>query len=808
MNLNNFFHTLDKLLEQKKLDEAEEHLIFSLKEAMAEEDTSAVLTVMSELIGLYRVTGRHEEGIMFADKSMLIAKSAGMEGTEGYATIVLNSATEYRAAGRFKEAEELYEEAAGQLKASGCQDGYRYASLYNNISLLYQETGRDKEAVKELHKALEIIRGLPDCLVEEATTYTNLALVYIKLEEYDRAEEELKKALAIFERDKGNEFKDAHYGAALSAYGDLYYKRGSYEKAADIYERALSEISRSYGERNSSYEMTCENCIEACCKAGYEERAKEHQQRLSMLREKGQRRISGMELSRKYYEAYGRRMIHEKFPEYENRIAVGLCGHGSECFGFDDMLSEDHDYGPAFCMWLTGGDHEKIGQELQREYEKLPKSFMGVPERKIMPTGKLRVGVQKISGFYEEHIKRGEAPARDDAAGWNDMPEAGLAAATNGEVFADALGEFTRIREELLAYYPQRLWRGKLAECAARMAQYGQYNYARCMEREDHVAALQAYTGFIQESIRLIFLVYRRYMPYYKWSYRGAKELAEGLGEEPLSTIVKGIGELAETDYRNRRQTEDRIEEICTLTVKLLRDKGLSKETDPYMERQAQSIMEGKGMKEKETEEKKTEKEELTDAIVKAEWDMFQATRNEGGRADCQDNWNTFRLMRSSQFMAWEEEMLASYLADLRDGEREGRNLITEKYGRMMESTAPERYAAIKENFPVISPERKAISEQVIAIQVGWLEEFCSQYPKLSKQIRYIHTSEDTPYDTSAETYLRGELDTYSENTFLLYCRYVVRLSREGKNLNRRIMENTVLQYGYSSLEDAERRLE
>ena len=74
-------------------------------------------------------------------------------------------------------------------------------------------------------------------------------------------------------------------------------------------------------------------------------------------------------------------------------------------------------------------------------------------------------------------------------------------------------------------------------------------------------------------------------------------------------------------------------------------------------------------------------------------------------------------------------------------------------------------------------------------------------------QTRYIHTSEDTAWDTSAETYLRGELDTYSEDTFILYCRYVIRLYQEGKNLNRMIVENTVRQYGYYSLEDAESRL-
>ena len=63
-------------------------------------------------------------------------------------------------------------------------------------------------------------------------------------------------------------------------------------------------------------------------------------------------------------------------------------------------------------------------------------------------------------------------------------------------------------------------------------------------------------------------------------------------------------------------------------------------------------------------------------------------------------------------------------------------------------------------------------------------------------------------YKRQAETYLRGELDTYSKDTFILYCRYVIGLYQNGRNLNEMIMENTVLQYGYESLEDAQRKLE
>ena len=100
-----------------------------------------------------------------------------------------------------------------------------------------------------------------------------------------------------------------------------------------------------------------------------------------MHEEKNQIEISGIELSKKFYMEYGDSMIKEKFPEYVDKIAVGLVGEGSERFGFDDKYSMDHDFGPGFCMWVTKSTYAKIGQQLQEEYDKLPKTYIGVTRR-------------------------------------------------------------------------------------------------------------------------------------------------------------------------------------------------------------------------------------------------------------------------------------------------------------------------------------------------------------------------------------------------------------------------------------------
>ena len=76
------------------------------------------------------------------------------------------------------------------------------------------------------------------------------------------------------------------------------------------------------------------------------------------------KKMKGLELSRAYYEAWGAPMIREKFPEYEDRIAVGLVGPGSECFGYDDAISMDHDFEAGFCLWLTKEDEEIVDQAI------------------------------------------------------------------------------------------------------------------------------------------------------------------------------------------------------------------------------------------------------------------------------------------------------------------------------------------------------------------------------------------------------------------------------------------------------------
>ena len=208
----------------------------------------------------------------------------------------------------------------------------------------------------------------------------------------------------------------------------------------------------------------------------------------------------------------------------------------------------------------------------------------------------------------------------------------------------------------------------------------------------------------------------------------------------------------------------------------------------------------------KKNEARTSAPESVKEKIIAIEWEMFQRVHNEGGRADCQDRPDTFAIMRRAQFSTWPQELAESYLDDLREALRTGRNLPMEKYARMMESTAPEEYKKFSSALPLISDSCETIIEECVDQEVSWMEEYCRKYPRLSAQNRVLHSSEDTAFDTSFETYERGELSTYSARTLELYRKFLLDLKKKEENLALLTMTSMVQQYGYRDLEDAEKR--
>lgn len=295
--------------------------------------------------------------------------------------------------------------------------------------------------------------------------------------------------------------------------------------------------------------------------------------------------MNGMTLAKRYYDVYGRKMISEEFAEYEGRIAVGLAGEGSECFGFDDDISADHDFGPSFCMWLTDGDYDKIGLKLQKCYDSLPKEFEGYSLKTRGTYGDGRRGVMRTGDFFERLTG-----SRNGQYNWQDflfVPDYSFATAVNGQVFTDMLGEFSGIRERVKNAMPEDIRLKKIAARAANMAQSGQYNFSRCLKHGETAAAAVALSEFAKQTAMMVFLLNRQYCPYYKWMFRAMKDLPV------LSEISSDLEWLLAEQNKGEMTAvkKDRIEEVSSKIIDELKHQKLTDGNWDYLEPHAFSVM-------------------------------------------------------------------------------------------------------------------------------------------------------------------------------------------------------------------------
>ncbi len=295
--------------------------------------------------------------------------------------------------------------------------------------------------------------------------------------------------------------------------------------------------------------------------------------------------MNGLELSERFYNECVRPMLSEQFPELSALVAVGLFGSGSECFGFDDGVSTDHDFEPGVCILLP--DESIVDRQtafrLERAYYKLPKTFLGYRRSAIAPVGGARHGVLRTADVFTEKV--GAPDGILTLSQWLTVPEHALAEATNGRLFFDGLGEVTRIRENL-SRYPEDVRLKKLAGHLLLMAQSGQYNYKRCLAHGETGAAQLAVHEFVQHAMAAAFLLNGVYQPYYKWSFRAMRRLPKlSLLAETMEYLLTtdNEGELAETKY-------DMIEDAAADVIDALQSQGITKAICGDLEKHAYSV--------------------------------------------------------------------------------------------------------------------------------------------------------------------------------------------------------------------------
>ena len=383
--------------------------------------------------------------------------------------------------------------------------------------------------------------------------------------------------------------------------------------------------------------------------------------------------VSGLKLARAFWTQMGKPMIAAKYPQYAGRIAAGLVGHGSECYGFDDAYSQDHDFGPRFSLWLTDEDYAAIGEQLEADYEALPRKFSVdaqgrvtfeaharsdasgafpsagagstvIPDAANAPTpgtatddaataesgaassdvaeamttpidaplfpvtpraqgANRRDGVFRIGDFFESITGYRTAPAQTAPHEWLMLQESTLAAATNGEVFADPTGLFSKTRQGF-KNMPDDVRLALISKRLGMIAQAGQYNLPRSLKRGDGAAAWLSIHEFVQATASLVFLVnvpmVVGYMPYYKWQFAALRTLSGSMfallpnvGEQ-LETVMRlssaacyggsGFGEGGKGAATAIKKINDIVEQIAADIVRELKREHLTASGETFLE--------------------------------------------------------------------------------------------------------------------------------------------------------------------------------------------------------------------------------
>lgn len=594
--------------------EAAPYLEQAMSDAENAEDDAGLLTVLNETMGFYRSQGWHDKNQWIVQRTIELALRMGLEGSETWATTLINCATAMRAAKQYDQAEDLYTQALHCAENVYPPKDRRIAALHNNLSMLYQETGKGEASEHELREAMRILREAsdnPSTDIDLASSCTNLALTLLDEGKTDDAHAYADEALAIHATARAQGVDSAHYAAALAGAAQVRFAQQKYGEAAAYYREALNLIEDRYGRDTDYWRITEENlskALDAAKAAGQSIDEPAHGVAAEPM-------PSGMELARRFWEQAGKPMLQSRYPDYAERIAVGLVGYGSECFGFDDALSHDHDFAPRFCLWLTDEDYAAIGTALQEDYERIAHAWRSehssadLPDSPTTPRAQgtmRRDGVFRIGDFFETLTGYREAPPQDAPHEWLALDESTLATATNGRIFADALGIFSKTRQGF-TFMPEDVRLSLISRRLGMLSQAGQYNLPRMLQRGDGAAAMTSIHEFAQAAISLVFLVNNPvsvgYAPYYKWRFAALRRLSRRMAtrlpgvcaqlEEILHLASAACFGVPGTTAEHKASTTatppaDRInaiiERICADIVGELQREGLTRSQETFLE--------------------------------------------------------------------------------------------------------------------------------------------------------------------------------------------------------------------------------
>lgn len=710
-----FFTSYDKLLKENKINDARNLLEDSLEHAIKNNNTALIIQILNEAIGFYRDLSEFDTSVKYANALLNLIKKMKLDYKDK-ATCLINIANAFRAGGLLEASAEIFKEAKSLFDLN-INDSNLLAALYNNWALLYEEKNEIKEAISLLKQALLLVNDE----IKIASTHVNLGMCYLKLNELALAECEIEISKTIFEKNKN----DFHYSGFLALKAKYYNLIKEDRKAINYYEEALANLLKTVGQNTYYHELKDE---------------------LFKLYDKHNiaRHIKGLELSESFFNE-NKALLFKKIPsnaiEY---ITIGLFGFGSECYGVDDEISEDHDFDQGFIILVEDSVPLTDFLKIKQAYDCLPKLY-----KRFCLLNQTKHGVH----YMKEYL---------NYLGVNDIKnisDESKALLLNGKLFYQGFAStFANLRYDIRknSNYDFLI---DLSLKALEINKYIPYNLKRSLDRGDLYTFKSLKNNLVNHLIEFYYIYHKMYLPHDKLRLKLM---------DNNSIIKKWIYYILDHDDISKL-----YEEISAKIIETLHNFNVIKRINTlYIEDYKEEIT--SFIKEWNIKRK------LTNEIVEIEYKMFKSLKNIGGEASCQRNYPYFKLMREAQYLTFNINLLESYLEDLHQTLNNNYNLLEIKYGFMEETLDPNHFKEISSRLPQLTKFQK----EVIASISDVVLEMKNLFDKTPHaKMRDNDSSYDTYNNASYETYLKGELASYSEKTLYLYARMLQELSQNNQNI-------------------------
>ena len=202
-----------------------------------------------------------------------------------------------------------------------------------------------------------------------------------------------------------------------------------------------------------------------------------------------------IDISRDFFNQIVKPILAREFPEETAQTAFGVFGYGSEVLRLDDEYSRDHHWGLRIDALMPQAIFESRREAMMQVVsDNLPDSYQGHSLREGHLAG-AGLAPDSLEAYLTRTVGLTHAPTTYEA--WLSIPEEDIIHIVNGEVWHDAAGRFSAIREAYNQYYPEPVRLRRIAHWCRYASGMGTYALKRAILRDN---AFYATTSFSNAS--------------------------------------------------------------------------------------------------------------------------------------------------------------------------------------------------------------------------------------------------------------------------------------------------------------------